>query len=179
MSRYVLLIRGINVGGRRLLMDDLRAVLGALGADRVETYIQSGNAVFEADEALAEGVARQLPEAIQARHGFAPNVIVLSADRLARLMADNPFPECADTPKAMHLYILAGEPVGDAQARLSALAAANERVQLGSGALYLCAPDGIGRSKLADRLERTLGIPATGRNWRTIAKLLEMAGQET
>lgn len=176
---FILLLRGINVGGRTVPMADLRAMLADLGAQEVRTYIQSGNAVFEAGQDRARAIADTLPKAIEEQFGFTPDIVVLDAQGLARLAAANPFPDCARDPKTLHLYLLTGTPDKDAKARLQALAAPTERFELAEGCLYICAPDGIARSKLVARVERALGVPATGRNWRTVTRLLDMAGLQT
>lgn len=172
MSVSVLLLRGINVGGRNALpMAELRAILEGLGAQDVATYIQSGNAVFRGEvsaEAIADGIERA--------RGFRPRALVLSAEELVEVIAANPFAEeGAAEGKSVHAWFFEGEPT-PLDGKVLALAAANERVEVIDKAAYLHAPDGIGRSKLAEKLEKALGVPATARNWRTvmaIAKLVE------
>lgn len=172
MSVSVLLLRGINVGGRNALpMAELRVLLEGLGAEDIATYIQSGNAVFRG-EVTAESVA----DGIEAAKGFRPQALVMSRDRLAKVMAANPFPEeGAADGKSVHVWFFEGNPKALEDETL-ALATPSERVEVTGEAAYLHGPDGIGRSKLAATLEKALGLPATARNWRTvmaIAKLVE------
>lgn len=172
MSISVLLLRGINVGGRNALpMAELRALLEGLGAEDVATYIQSGNAVFRG-EVTAEAVS----DKIEAAKGFRPQALVMSRDRLAKVMAANPFPEeGAAEGKSVRVWFVEGKPQ-PLNEETRGLAATSERIEVTDKAAYLHAPEGIGRSKLAAKLEKALGVPATARNWRTveaIAKLVE------
>jgi len=172
------LLRGINVGGRnRLSMADLRDVLAELGCEAVETYVQSGNAAVATD-AGNEDLAAALQRAILGRHGFEPAVLVQSAAALESVMAANPFAAETARPTTVHVYFLKGAPVADAIARLEVLRAPEETFELTGSVLYLHAPAGIGRSRLVKNLEAALGTPATGRNWRTIAALAELADRQ-
>jgi uncharacterized protein (DUF1697 family) len=76
----------------------------------------------------------------------------------------------------LHLFFLATVALEPDLASLESLRADSERYALVEDVFYLHAPDGIGRSKLAARVERALGVPATARNWRTVGKLVEMVG---
>jgi uncharacterized protein (DUF1697 family) len=175
VSRAIVLLRGINVGGRnRLSMADLRDLLAELDCQDVETYVQSGNAVVRTD-AGSDGLAVALQRAILARHGFEPAVLVRSAAELANVIAANPFAAKTALPTTVHVYFLEGTPVADAIARLEALRAPDETFVLTGSAFYLHAPSGIGRSRLVKNLEAALGTPATGRNWRTVEALAQLA----
>ena len=91
-------------------------------------------------------------------------------------MAANPFP--SELGKGLHLIFLAGRPPAPDLARLHALKAVSEAFLLRDRVFYLYAPDGIGRSQLAAKVEQCLGVVVTARNWNTVQKLLEMAGVE-
>ena len=86
----------------------------------------------------------------------------------------NPFPATDEQHKTLHFYFLESAPPHPDLASLDALKSATEQFTLIDSVFYLHAPDGIGRSKLAVKVERALGVPATARNWRTVNKLLEM-----
>ena len=172
------LFRGINVGGNNMLpMKDLAALLAALGLEEVRTYIQSGNVVFTA-AGTATSLAGRIGAAVERGCGFRPQLLLLRAPELARALAANPFPEAAAQPQLLHLWFLAARPGKGAEAALQALASAGERFVLRGKVLYLHAPQGIGRSKLAARAERALGVGATARNWRTCTTLLSMTRPE-
>jgi uncharacterized protein (DUF1697 family) len=91
------------------------------------------------------------------------------------LIAASPFPEHADDPRRLHALILAAVPAPEAVAALAALPCGRDRWELRDDVLYLRTPDGIGRSRLAPRIEPTLGVGATARNWRTVVALAELA----
>src|SRR5262245_61494907 len=111
MKRYVALLRGINVGGNRMLpMKELKAVLEKAGCMDVQTYIQSGNVVLSSTVADAARLAKRLATAIGATHGFEPRVLVLSGGDLQNAVDGNPFPEAIRNPKSLHLFFLAETP---------------------------------------------------------------------
>ena len=175
-ATWIALLRGVNVGGHRLPMAELREELSALGLglENVRTYIASGNVVFDASPEGACQLAAALPERIEARFGFTPRLLVLSADDLRRAMEANPFAEADEAPKSVHLYFLAGRPKSPDAHGLDELCGPTERWHLEDRVFYLHTPDGFGRSKLAEKAERLLGVDATARNWRTVTKLREM-----
>lgn len=178
MGTYVALLRGINVGGHRILkMADLRDIITAAGGRDVATYIQSGNAVFgHAGRATAK-VAADLERAIERGAGFAVPVVVRSAAELAAVIADNPFAR-EDSDK-LHVQFLAAKPAANALAKLVPTLFAPERYMLQGREIYLHLPDGMGKSKLAVALSRLSAISAiaTARNWRTVLELDRMVKQ--
>lgn len=175
MTTHILLLRGINVGGRnKLPMKELVAQLEALGCRDVRTYIQSGNAVFRGARKLAASLPKQLAEALEASHGFAPHALVLDFAELEAAMRENPFPEAESDPKGLHVGFLDARPKSPDLDALEALRAKSERFELVGTRFYLHAPDGVGRSKLAARAEKLLGVAMTDRNWRTVGKLHEL-----
>lgn len=173
MTRWIALLRGINVGGKNILpMKDLRALLETLGYGHVRTYIQSGNCVFDAHAVDADSIAG----AITARFGFRPNVIVMPAETLQSVLDRTPFPQAASDPKSLHLYFLSEPATSADMAGIEALRGATEDYRLTDQVFYLYAPDGIGRSKLAAKVERLLGVPATARNLRSAMAIAALAG---
>ncbi len=177
MQTIIALFRGINVGGRnKLPMRELVAVLEELGLTDVSTYIQSGNAVFHADDAVdGERLVEEIGGEIHERHGFAPQVLLLSPADMAGAMASNPYPEAEADPKTLHLFFLAFPPPAPDLESLAAIQGESERFCLEGTVFYLHAPDGIGRSKLAAKVEKALGVPVTARNWRSVAKIMDLA----
>ncbi|MEO1087012.1 MAG: DUF1697 domain-containing protein, partial [Acidobacteriota bacterium] len=179
MTTFVALLRGINVGGKNVLpMKDLKAMLTDLGAAGVRTYIQSGNAVFSAEADAAAGLGDRLADAIEAARGFRPQTLVLGAAELAAIADANPFPEATAEPKTLHFFVLERTPPAPDLDALRAIARDSERFELIDRCFYLHAPDGIGRSKLAAKAEKALGVPATARNRRTLSKILELADDD-
>jgi uncharacterized protein (DUF1697 family) len=174
VNRYVALIRGINVGGRSSLpMKDLTEVLDGIGCRSVNTYIQSGNAVFQSASTAAR-LAREIANEVDRRRGFKPHVLVLGKSEFKQAVDDNPFPEGESDPKALHLGFLDSVPSSPDLQNLETLRTSSERFQLIGRVFYLFAPDGVGRSKLAAKSEKLLGVPMTGRNWKTVGRIMSM-----
>lgn len=175
MTVNVALFRGINVGGKHSLpMQDLRDILTSLGCEDVKTYIQSGNAVFHTTSA-AGSLADEIKAVIGERFGFSPWVLLLTVAEFVEIAAANPYADAESMPKSLHVLFLAESPKSPDLNSLNVVKAESESFELGDRAFYLHAPDGIGRSKLAAKVEKALGVEATGRNWRTVSKLLELA----
>ena len=176
MITYIALFRGINVGGNNSLpMKELVAILEALGLQKVKTYIQSGNAVFQTNEKDLSQISRKITAEIKNRRGFEPYILILGLEDLKRSIEENPFPEAESNPSNLHLGFLASRPAPPDLEKLSLLKKENERFQLTDRVFYLHAPEGVGRSKLAASAEKLLGVPMTDRNWRTVCKIMEMA----
>ena len=178
VKTYVALLRGINVGGNNVLpMKDLIAMLEDTGARNVETYIQSGNAVFQSEEEDTSVLSGRIGAAIKKGHGFEPEVLVLESEELGWAVRSNPFPEAESEPKTLLVYFLASTPRHSNFGALRGIKSERERFVLKEGVFYLHAPDGIGRSKLAANAEKLLGVSMTGRNWRTVCKITTMTGR--
>ena len=173
---FVAFLRGINVGGKnKLPMRELVEVLADLGLSNVETYIQSGNVVFQGESANTSDLPEKISAALAKSHGFSPQVLVLKGEELEAAVAANPFVEAESEPKTLHLYFLMAEPEQPDLKLLEKLKTDTERFALTKRVFYLHAPDGIGRSKLAAKVERALGVPVTARNWRSVTKVLSMS----
>lgn len=177
-TAYAALLRGINVGGnKKLPMAELRALLTGLGHGDVRTYLQSGNAFFTSEHDDEEALAARLRAAIGARFGFDVEVLVRDHDYLQAVVEACPFPAATLAGKQLHVTYFS-EPVEESRfASLDAAEFLPEEFRLGDRALYLYAPDGLGRSPLAEALARSgppKGVVATSRNWNTVLKLVEL-----
>ena len=176
IATYVVLLRGINLAGHnRVSMPRLREVLSAGGYDDVQTYVQSGNIVLDsrsAEKAVAGGVHQTLSEAF----GLNIAVIVRSQAQLAEVAAKNPFLRPGVDPgKQLHVAFLESVPARAAVTALDPHRAPPDELHARGREVYVWAPNGIGRSKALNGLDRILGTPTTVRNWRTVTSLLEMA----
>ena len=156
-------------------MKDLVAMLGDLGARNIKTYIQSGNAVFVWKDKNTSQLANQIRAEIKKRRGFDPHVLLLELEDMERVIQHNPFPEAETDPTALHAGFLATAPERPDLKTLESLKSDSERFRLIDRVFYLFAPEGVGRSKLAAKAERLLGVPMTDRNWRTVLTLWKMA----
>jgi uncharacterized protein (DUF1697 family) len=159
---YVALLRGINVGGNRIIkMTDLKAMFEAAGASDVATYIQSGNVVFKHPSRSAAKLASQLEKAL----GL--TIILRTADEMQAVLENNPFP-----PESTHVFFLR-TPGGKID--LDPKPFLPEKWQVVGRELYVFLPNGIGRSQLVGKLMRKPPVTdATARNWRTCEKLTAM-----
>ena len=176
MTTHIALVRGVNVGNNMLKMELLRAILADLGLTDVRTYLQSGNALFEAEGApadLAVKIERKVSEATR----LPVSVIVRTPAELQRVIAANPFAkEAGVAPKTVHVTFLAGETSKAGIAAIAKLEPGADRWHAAASEIYLCCPDGYARTKLNNTaLERALGVRATTRNWNTVMALHAMA----
>jgi uncharacterized protein (DUF1697 family) len=178
VTTWIVLLRGVNVGGNnKLPMKELAALLETLGLSDVKTYIQSGNVVFRGPKGPAAKLAATIASAIEDTFDFRPGVIALTKEDFAKAVARNPFPEAEGVQdgKTLHLFFLGEVPKKVDAAGLGAVKIPSERWSVIGAAFYLHAPDGFGNSKLAAKAERSLGVSATARNWRTVSELLKLA----
>lgn len=168
MSTYIVLLRGVNVGGKNILpMKELRLLLEEGGFTDVRTYIQSGNIILSSD---AEP-GNETGDLIHGKFGFTPEVRVLSEQAFRRAVANNPYAEYEG--KTVHFYFCKAAPAINHE-KLEKLTADTEAHELIGNVFYLHAPEGIGRSKLVANIEACLGVSVTGRNLNTISKLAGM-----
>ena len=173
MARFVILLRAINVGGRKLEMKALRAALVAEGYADCATYIQSGNIVLSADADQA-GIEAAVESVIERDFGLKAIAIARTAADFRRIAAANPFPDAA--PKMLHLCLTKHPPDPAAPELLAARARHGERIASGGGALWIDFAEGVGDSKLTpSMLDKATGSTLTARNLNTIGKLVEMA----
>lgn len=175
MPRFILLLRGVNVSGANSVkMAELRALLSEVGFEDVETYIQSGNAVFSSP-LPASGIHLLVTDAFQPRFGFTPKMMILPHAALDAAIAGNPFSDPHIDPARLHLGFMAEEPGRGALELVAAKPRNREEYMAVGKVFYLHSPDGVGKSKFFEGLERTLNVPVTFRNWRTVLALSELA----
>lgn len=177
MGTYLALLRGVNVGGNKLSMAELRELLAGLGHTGVRTHLQTGNAIFRtgrADDDRA-ALATTLASAITGRLGARTTVLLRTRDELAAVLAADPFGARGVDPARRYLTFLDATPE---PARVAALVpgyGAPDAYELGDRVVYVHCPDGYGRTKLSNAyFERALKVPATSRGLRVASRLLEM-----
>lgn len=178
MSDRICLLRGVNVGGVKVPMVQLKAIAVEAGFGDPRTLLASGNLVVESDAEPADVEAR-LEHGIAAHFGRPIDVIVRTPEQWAMLMAANPFANEAgiDGSKLLVMVMKAGIKDGAVEA-LRGFSAGDERVEPVGGDLFFWHPDGLGRSKMAEKAQpRLIGV-GTGRNWNTVQKLAAMVGLE-
>jgi uncharacterized protein (DUF1697 family) len=168
--RYALLLRAINVGGRKLPMADLRALLTDLGHTEVKTILASGQAVLASDRD-SDDIAAEAEHRIEAKFGLRSEVMVRSGAQLSAIVADCPFPQ-ADQDGARHAVVfLRSQPTAAQLTPLSSTDWAPDGFVVHGTEIYLRLPNGVAESRLSLAVGRIKGVPATTRNWNTVRKL--------
>jgi uncharacterized protein (DUF1697 family) len=169
MNTYVMLFRGINVGGRNILpMKELAKLLETKGFKNVRTYIQSGNVLLSSSQKPDDSVRL----AIQTKYGFSPDIMIFEIAEFEAMVKNCPF--VSEVGKSIHFYFCDGQAKPDTE-KLERFVSTTEQYEIKGRVFYLYAPDGIGRSKLASKVEACLGVSGTGRNLNTVSKILELA----
>jgi uncharacterized protein (DUF1697 family) len=177
MNTYIALLRGLG-GKNTLPMKGLVELMEGMGLRNVRTYIQSGNAIFQSEGMGPSELSEGIRTAIENRYGFAPHVIILTPDELRGAVASNPYREAESEPKTLHLTFLASTPEDPDLISLERIRKDSEQFTLKGRVFYFHAPEGVGRSRLFARIEKSLGVVGTARNWRTVCKIKEMTDQE-
>ncbi|MGC4835918.1 DUF1697 domain-containing protein [Micromonospora vinacea] len=176
MTRYVALLRGVNVGTTRLAMADLRRIVTDLGHEDVTTYLQSGNVAFGSSvrdaEKLAAGIARALTDEL----ALTVPVLVRSGRELAAIAGGNPYADREDDPTRLLVAFLATAPQKSTVDALTVPGGENVSFTVTGREVFLHYVDGgYGRSKFTNAyLEKKLGVVATSRNWKSVRALAEM-----
>ena len=176
MTRWIALLRGVNVGGgNKIAMPALRVSCEGCGFERVTTYIQSGNLVFDAtgDEASVTSALRKV---LTDEHGLKVPVVVRTAREMDRLADSHPGLQAGIDPKFLHIVFL-DKKVKQADAgRIDGARFEPDTFDLDGREIYVTYPQGSGRSKLTiDVFEKAFGVTATARNVNTVHKLIELS----
>ena len=167
MTDFVALLRAVNVGGTGMMpMERLRALCVELGLEKVRTYIQSGNVVFESQMSEAALVAK-LEGALSAAMGKPLGVLIRTGAEMQAILTENPFREVQ--PAQVGVLFLPAPAPADLLDGL--VIAGREEVRLHGREIFIHYPDGMGRSKLKLPLQAARG---TTRNLNTVAKLAVM-----
>ena len=168
MHRFILLLRGVNVGGKNLLpMKEFVSLLQQSGYESVSSYIQSGNIVLKS----LQNPLEQVQNIVSENFGFSPKAFILDESAFSISALNNPYKELEG--KLVHFYFCKND-INLVHDKLSKYIAGSEEYTVKGNVFYLHAPEGIGRSKLVANIESCLGQSATGRNLNTINKISSM-----
>lgn len=175
MKTYIALIRGINVSGhKKILMADLRQLFENLGFQEVQTYIQSGNVVFHSF-AKAMDCEALIFEAIKTQYGWEVPVLVKTAPEIKSILDNCPFSE--EIKEKSYFVLLQSIPSSENVSITNSISYPNEEFVITKSCVYLYSELGAAKAKLSTNFfERKLKVNATARNYRTMNKLLEIAG---
>jgi uncharacterized protein (DUF1697 family) len=172
------LLRGINVGGHKIIkMDQLRKAFEELGFEGVATYVQSGNVVFKTSKKASDDLPTKIEKMLLGRFGMSVPVIVRTAEEVGEVLGNNPFlKERGIDVSRLHVTFLSLTPQKTAIKGLDAIAAGPDRFHCRGQEIYLHCPNGFGGTKLSiNAFEKVLAVGATTRNWNTVNMLYEMA----
>ena len=175
MPRYVAFVRGVNVGGVVLKMEDLRKMLEYIGFTKVSTYIQSGNAIFDSKQANKRKMESEIAQEIKNKLDRDVAVIVKTVDEVRRIAGSHPLAELGDEDK-LYVTILAYDPTGPDIEILKETMNDVDRHEVANRVVYSYYGNGYGNSKRSNNfIEKILKVSATTRNWSVIRKLAELA----
>jgi uncharacterized protein (DUF1697 family) len=173
--RYALLLRGVNVGTKNSLpMSELRAMLEHIGSVDVQTYVQSGNAVFGTKRGKDE-LTHAIEKALAAYMGRPIATTLRTHAEMTAIVHANPFPEMVAKPSQFCVTFLSDAPTKSELVPLHAGEFGPELFHVSGTEIYTWHPNGQGRSPLSAALGKLpLRLTVTTRNWNTVSKLLGM-----
>lgn len=177
MPKYIAILRGINVGGKRkILMADLRLHFQELGFTNIQTYIQSGNVVFETNgEENRQNIAVKVEKQIHETYGFEVPVIVRTADEIRQIVSENTFLKEGVAIEKLYLTFLKEQPAPESIDKIKSYNYSPDRYKImGSNVYGLCASKYSNTKYTNNFFEKKLKTSATTRNWKTVLKLLKM-----
>jgi uncharacterized protein (DUF1697 family) len=178
MAVIISMLRGVNVGGHnKIKMDALRALYESLKLRDAQTYVQSGNVIFRTDGRDFTRVAKRIEDGIERKFRFRPDVILRTAAEMRGVVAKNPFAKRRGiAPGKLLASFLASDPGEEGREKVRQMKCDPEELRIEGREVYIYFPNGMGRSKLQwSGLDKMLKMPATGRNWNSVTKMLEMA----
>ena len=178
MYPYILLLRGINVGGHnKIPMTALRDMLASMGMQKVQTYVQSGNAVFYSKLEDAEQIAKLVEQQLDTVFGFQISVFCYSKEELERIYHKNRFIGTKD-PTQLYVTFLSKPISPSSQQSLILPPNIEDECIIQDREIYVYCPNGYGRTKLNNNyFEKKLAVNATTRNWKTVQNLHDMISE--
>jgi len=179
MNKYIVLLRGINVGGNnKLPMAELRTLLSTNGYENVVTYIQSGNIILNSTMTV-EKTNEHVKLLIKQQFDYTIPVVTLTSEEIKKCFIENPYLKIEDNTKNLHVTFLKNIPENDLVTNLEINTSNNDSYTISGKTIYLHTPDGYQKTKFSNTLfEKKLNTQATTRNWRTTTKLFEMITAE-
>src|SRR5438477_10777304 len=178
MPIIISMLRAVNLAKHnRLKMDALRDLYTSLKLQSPQTYLQSGNVIFETRERNLDLVAKRIQSGIENKFKCTTEIILRTTEELRSVVADNPFAKRSDIePSKLLVFFLASDPGDKARETLRKEKFSPEELHVRDRELYIYFPTGQGRSKLPwPRINKILNTPGTGRNWNSVLNMLEIA----
>ena len=178
MEIYIALLRGINVSGKnKIKMIDLKAVFESMGFLNVQTYLQSGNVIFETNKVSVQILEKEIETKILQHMGLMVSVIVRSKTEMIQISTNNPFLTAfsENVPDRLYVTFLSEAPSVTAVSKLDGIRSGEDQFIQVAKEIYVYCPGGYGRTKLTNNLfEAKLKLRATSRSWRTVIELNKM-----
>ncbi len=178
METYISLLRGINVSGqKKIIMADLKSLYEKLGFQDVQTYIQSGNVIFESLKADKSAIKIKIESKIREQYGFIVPVQLLEFEELNEVFANNPFVNKRNEDiSKLHVTFLEEVPEAELRSEIMNIQSTSDEFIISGKVIYVFCPNGYGRTRLNNTFfEKKLKTSATTRNWKTISKLIELS----
>ncbi|NJN84167.1 MAG: DUF1697 domain-containing protein [Caldilineaceae bacterium] len=178
MPTYVSLLRGINISGQKSMrMAELRELYKSLGFANIQSYLQSGNVLFQSDQEDGAELGRDIEAAIAERFGFEVSVLIRTPAEFEQVVENNPFLTTRnEDPTRLYVTFLAETPTESALAQANLPDHKPDEFVVAGQEIYIFCPNGYGRTKLSNTFfERKLKIRATTRNWKTVTALHDLA----
>ena len=175
MNKYIVLLRGINVGGNnKLPMAELRTLLTTNGYENVVTYIQSGNIILDSTKSV-EKTNEHIKLLIKQQFDYDIPVLTLTSEDIKKCFSENPYLKIEDNIKNLHVTFLKNIPENNLVTTLVINSTNNDTYSISGKTIYLHTPDGYQKTKFSNsQFEKKLKTQATTRNWRTTTKLFEI-----
>lgn len=176
--RYVALLRGLNVGGHnRITMKNLITVFEGVGCKQLETFIQSGNVLFDASASLIRRVPALVAEKLQEDFEVKSPVILRDEQEFKGVLKNNPFLRRGDDVATLHVGFLADKPEPARVKLLDPKRSPPDEFEVKGREVYFHFPNGLGRSKLTNLwFDKELATLSTVRNWNTVLELSKRLG---
>lgn len=178
MTTIISILRGINVGKRKVLMTDLKSLYEKLGFKDVSTYIQSGNVIFKTDKKMPDQqLAEKIQKAIYKQYGFDVPVINRTREELNKIISANPYEKIQGLEGSkLHVTFLGVAPQQAAIALIGEIDYSPDKFIISGAEVFLHVPGSYAETKLSNSFfESKLKVSATTRNWNTVTKLGELA----
>jgi len=175
MSKYIAFLRAINVGGHTVKMDVLRQLFESLGFSNVETYIASGNIIFESKAGNAKALEKKIETCLKEYLGYEVATFIRTDAEVAEIAKHKPFPQSQlDAAGALNIGFLADVPDDPAKQKLMSLKTDIDEFHVHGREIYWLCKKKQSESKISNAaIEKALGVKSTLRGVNTVNKLAE------
>jgi uncharacterized protein (DUF1697 family) len=174
MMVYISLLRGVNVGGRKMLMAELKELYESLKFRQVTSYIQSGNIIFKSSNQKVEELEKEIEGELYENYDFQVPIFIRKVNEFKKIIEDNPFSK-EDLTK-VYITFLKRKPENLSVNLIDDRKDESEKFQIREREIYLFLPQGYGRTKISNNFfENRFKLKATTRNWRTVNRLYKLA----